>query len=48
MNFQGNNYSPSGMKKLKEELFRKQLNRQANSKGCSCRNQNKNVNKGKK
>lgn len=48
MNQNNNNFSSSGMKKLKHELFRKSLNRTANSKGCSCRNSNKNSNKGKK
>lgn len=41
------NFSSSGMKKLKQELFRKQLNRTANTTGCSCRNKKKNSNKGK-
>lgn len=37
-NTQKQSFSNSDLKKRKEILFRKSLNRQANNKGCSCRN----------
>lgn len=40
-NTQKQSFSNSDLKKRKEILFRKSLNRQANAKGCSCRNKGK-------
>lgn len=40
-NTQNRSFSNSELKKQKEILFRKNLNRQANNKGCSCRNKGK-------
>lgn len=37
-NTQNKSFSNSELKKRKEEIFRKETNRKANHKGCSCRN----------